>query len=327
MLNVARCSTEGSSSSTSLDKGNHERASRDPLPIFLDKKVQTLLERITGFDLAKIFRPKKVPLQKPRYQLLTTEQLEKEQAVAIEKGKAKLQMPPVMKASQLKPDLISDNPNLDQLNKCKFVFTDISLDIPHKKRLIVVREPDGKLRHASLNERCRLLQTYFPMEGRKVFTPKMFEEEFLEKLLEKGSYKYILDRACIQFEPDHPDYIRVTHRTYEHIRQKNAFDILRSTRHFGPMTFYYVWYKNAENLLVEMIQREQISDAADVVHLHNIIYPDSKCALKCAEINNHLELVKVFCGTECSQKDYLELALQSYEDSLDLKQLQVSSSS
>lgn len=58
-----------------------------------------------------------------------------EQAAAIEKGKAKLQMPPVMKVSQLKPDLISDNPNLDQLNKCKFVFTDISLDIPHKVRI------------------------------------------------------------------------------------------------------------------------------------------------------------------------------------------------
>lgn len=49
-----------------------------------------------------------------------------------------------------------------------------------QKRLIVVREPDGKLRHASLNERCRFLQIYFPMEGRKVFAPKMFEEEFLE---------------------------------------------------------------------------------------------------------------------------------------------------
>jgi len=52
-------------------------------------------------------------------------------------------------------------------------------------------------------------QIYFPISGRELIMPKMFEEKYLEKILEKGDYEFILDRACIQFEPDDEDYIRV----------------------------------------------------------------------------------------------------------------------
>lgn len=31
----------------------------------------------------------------------------------------------------------------------------------------------------------------------------------LQNLLNRKKYAYILDKACVQFEPDHPDYIRV----------------------------------------------------------------------------------------------------------------------
>ena len=47
-------------------------------------------------------------------------------------------------------------------------------------RLMVVREPCGKLRHANSTERTRILQAYFPVRGRTIHQPKMFEETQLE---------------------------------------------------------------------------------------------------------------------------------------------------
>jgi len=45
---------------------------------FLRDDVQRILKRITGFDLDKIFRVRRIDdLKPPRYKLLTTEQLEK----------------------------------------------------------------------------------------------------------------------------------------------------------------------------------------------------------------------------------------------------------
>ena len=44
---------------------------------FLREDVQSILKRITGFDLSKIFRERKInDMQPPEYKLLTTKQLE-----------------------------------------------------------------------------------------------------------------------------------------------------------------------------------------------------------------------------------------------------------
>jgi len=44
---------------------------------FLRDDVQQILKRVTGFDLNKIFRERKIDkLKPPEYKLLTTEQLE-----------------------------------------------------------------------------------------------------------------------------------------------------------------------------------------------------------------------------------------------------------
>ena len=50
----------------------------------------------------------------------------------------------------------------------------------HQERFIVVREPDGVLRKASWKERDRLVQVYFPKEGRKLTVPLLFKEENLK---------------------------------------------------------------------------------------------------------------------------------------------------
>lgn len=49
-----------------------------------------------------------------------------------------------------------------------------------QERFIVVRETDGTLRKATWEERDRLLQVYFPKDGRKLTAPLIFKEENLK---------------------------------------------------------------------------------------------------------------------------------------------------
>lgn len=73
-----------------------------------------------------------------------------------------------------------------------------------------------------------LFQIYFPIQGRKVREPIMFsDEEKLHGLLEQEKYEYVLDRACIQYEPDEPSYQKVTSITYQHVDMKTNFNLLR----------------------------------------------------------------------------------------------------
>ena len=43
-----------------------------------------------------------------------------------------------------------------------------------------MREPSGKLRMATHDERDRMLQVYFPVPGRMYNIPEMFQEENVE---------------------------------------------------------------------------------------------------------------------------------------------------
>lgn len=64
-----------------------------------------------------------------------------------------------------------------------FIFLNVGVSVSltniPKERFIVVREPNGILRKASWNERDRIIQVYFPKEGRKVTPPPIFKEENL----------------------------------------------------------------------------------------------------------------------------------------------------
>ena len=43
-----------------------------------------------------------------------------------------------------------------------------------------MRDPNGVLKEASWEEKQRMCQIYFPIPGRKIKTPKMFEDEHLQ---------------------------------------------------------------------------------------------------------------------------------------------------
>lgn len=53
------------------------------------------------------------------------------------------------------------------------------------------------------------------------------DEERLHSLLEDMKYEFVLDRACLQYEPNEPNYQRITSITYQHVDLKNKFDLLR----------------------------------------------------------------------------------------------------
>jgi small subunit ribosomal protein S22 len=148
-------------------------------------------------------------------------------------------------------------------------------------------------------------------------TPKMFEQEQLLRILDDPTrYLFVLERACLQFEPDEHDYIRVSSTVYEHIHAKRQFDQLRSTRHFGPMTFYLANNKKIDLLLQDMIERSLLADASALVRLYCIL---NDLQFEQFRKSNDFDTVKQFVKSEqcaSNHRHELELTLQKYQQSL-----------
>ncbi|CAL1298787.1 unnamed protein product [Larinioides sclopetarius] len=282
--------------------------------LFINKDVQKILKKITGVDHEKIFAPSKTELEPPKYEFATEKRLKQLQALATAKAFQKLQMPPVMDVREPINEVLAKDPELQGYLQYKTVFTDISTEVSSRDRMITVREVDGTLRKASWEERERMNQIFFPIPGRSLETPKLFESPHLERLLDEGSYEFVLDCACVQFEPDAPEYHRVTNQTYEHIQEKKKFDLLRSTRHFGPMAFYFAFKKSIDPLLIDMISRQLVSDASDTVRLLYLIHPELQ-AEKSVHETDEIETLQNYIRNHSSQKDELELALQTFMES------------
>jgi len=237
--------------------------------LFYDEKVQSLLKSLTGLNQQKIFRARRD--QKPRersvYQFLTDEELAALQEEFTLKAEKKIQMPPVMTEREPKGRVLEEDPHLVGFDISKHVFTDITFGVSDRERIVVVRDPDGTLRTANWEEQDRVNQTYYPREGRKHKTPPMFEPEQLETLLGPEKYEYILDRNCVQFEPDHPLYIRTAEMVYNHIIETKNFDTLHSTRHYGPLVFHMCCTNQIDEFIIHLILKKDLESAANVVEV------------------------------------------------------------
>uniref|UniRef100_A0A8D1YTV2 Mitochondrial ribosomal protein S22 n=1 Tax=Sus scrofa TaxID=9823 RepID=A0A8D1YTV2_PIG len=256
-------------------------------PTFMDEEVQNILIKMTGLDLQKIFKPALQELKPPTYKLMTQAQLEEATKQAVEAAKVRLKMPPVLEERAPINDVLAEDKILEGTETAKYVFTDISYSIPHRERFIVVREPSGTLRKASWEERDRMIQVYFPREGRRILTPVIFKEENLQ----------------------------IHHHTYEDIDKCGKYDLLRSTRHFGGMAWYFVNKKKIDGLLIDQIQRDLVSDATSLVHLYHILHPDGQSAQEAKKQGAEgLHLIKVFAKTEAQKGAYIELTLQAYQE-------------
>ncbi|KYN00764.1 PREDICTED: 28S ribosomal protein S22, mitochondrial [Cyphomyrmex costatus] len=289
---------------------------RDPASFFFNKEIQQYLQRLTTLDYSKVFRTRKDGHKQtpPQFKFLTDEELEEAKKAAEYKAKRYLQMPPMVK-QRLEPSAtLCEDPALQSHDTVKYVFTDISFGLKDRQRSVVVRDPDGTLRHASWEERDRIIQTFLPKPKRELQKPKMFEGEYLKDLLNRKEYEFILDRACVQFEPDNPDYQAVTREVYEHINAEKHFDILRSTRHFGPMVFHLVWTSNIDNLLYEMIETNRIEDAALLIRLYHMIHPTTKSAVEQCEHADDVNFVMHYVRLESLKSDKIEKLLQSYKE-------------
>lgn len=279
--------------------------------LFINPKVQNLLQKLTGFDIDKIFAPVPVPLNTPRYKFLTDEQLEQELQDSRRRARQKLQMPPVLRERKPCEKVLAKDPEIQGFMSSPYIFTDISFGYKDRERLVVVREPSGELRTAKWEERERMLQTYFTNKDKSFYMPKMFEPGHLQDVLDKQWYRFVLDRACIQFEPDDADYIRVTHATYDHINAKRGFHELRSTRHFGPMAFYLAVVGKVDNLLIDLLQREMIEDTGHLLRLFYHIHPPAD-GTQVDENTENIELIRFYTKNNSQKRSHMELALQTY---------------
>ncbi|KFW77432.1 hypothetical protein N305_07245, partial [Manacus vitellinus] len=241
---------------------------------------------------------------------------------AIEEAKEKLIMPPVLDEREPIDDVLAEDKFLEGTETSKYVFTDLTYSTPHRERFIVVREPNGVLRKATWEERDRMIQIFFPREGRRVIAPALFKDENLGNVFQQDRHEDVLNMCIAQFEPDSPDYIRVHHRTYEDIDKRAKYDLLRSTRHFGGMVWYLLSRRRTDGLLIDMINRDllyffRLDDATSLITLYHMLHPECQSAKEAEEGKlKGVDLIKVFVKTESQREGYIQLALQAYEEAM-----------
>ena len=219
--------------------------------LFFTLPVRNLLYTLAGMDYDRVFKITRrgQKIRAPTYLFLSEQELLDARLKARKRAKWRLQMPPIMNERPRSPEILETDPGIAGYDSAKLVFTDITYGIHDRDRIIAVREPNGTLREAAGLERDRLNQIYFPHIDRKVNPPSMFQPENLANILRPDRYLYILDRNCIQFEPDHPTYIDTAKTVYDHVDSKLEYDILWSTRHYGPMVFHLVWVQKCDDLI------------------------------------------------------------------------------
>lgn len=236
---------------------------------------------------------------------MTNKQLEDEVRKKFEEANHLLQMPPVVQVMEEKQNIISSDPALTGFTDSSFVFTDVTFGLKNSDRSIVIRTPDGVLEDAPFDVRKRCYQIYFPMKGRTFREPTMFEPSNLRRLIDAGEYEFVLDRMCIQYEPFEPKFHQITSQVYQHVSENQQFDKLRSTRHFGPMAFFFAWHKSIDDLLLDMVRNDFLENAVELICLMfklNEIKADSSI-LKTLETRNNLEKqVKTVLGLMLSQE-------------------------
>ncbi|KAF6770769.1 hypothetical protein AHF37_10172 [Paragonimus kellicotti] len=271
--------------------------------LFATPRIHNLLRLITHNNPTVVHKPRFKKLLRDNIQMLSDKELETIQQFSVTFTNQRLQMPPVLAEhveTTVGGGVISRDPKLQGLlpGNYKLVFTDISPGESSRDRLIVVREPDGVLRHATTSERNRMNTIYFPPSGRQLRVPMMFQGRYLQDMLDRGQYLYVLDRACNQFEPDDPQYLRVCHSVYEHINQRawtpihsedqepptNPLRSLRHTRHYGPLALYLIAHLNSCGCLVyEALSCQHYARLGWLLRLIVLLKPSSQFAVSLKE--------------------------------------------
>ncbi|XP_064382419.1 small ribosomal subunit protein mS22-like isoform X2 [Halichondria panicea] len=266
-----------------------------------DERVQELLLRMTGMDFDKVFAAKKEPLKLPQYRLMTMEELKEVHAETTAKAGELLRMPPIVPVREPQGEVGERDEILDQYLDNKMVFTDTTQHKENKERRIVVRETDGTLRDANWDERDRMCQLFFPVLGRKMWLPPVLQggSETMASL-RSHFHVNILDRVCLQCEPDSEDYTKIHHAVYDHTDENRLHDLLRSTTYFGSMVWYLVTVKNnISGLLKDMLSKKLLSDAVDLLALYSMVYPETELPHNTTDTDiTKIQFIKEFCDKQ-----------------------------
>lgn len=226
---------------------------------------------------------------------MTAKQLEDEVRNKFRSAEALLQMPPVLQVMQETQKIIVADKALKGFSESSFVFTDVTFGLKNSERSVVIRQQDGTLEEAPFDVRKRVYQIYFPQKLRLFRDPKKFEPENIKRLLATDEYEFLLDSLCLQYEPNEKIFHEITAQVYQYINENEKFDALRSTRHFGPMAFFLAWHKLIDNLLLDMIRNDYLSNAVELICLMfrlNDIKADTSILSRLASTNDSEKVIE-----------------------------------
>nr|XP_022343078.1 28S ribosomal protein S22, mitochondrial-like [Crassostrea virginica] len=251
----------------------------DPFPLFMKDEVQKIMNDITGVDLNRSAEMKwsKSP-SKSTIKVVPDDELQKLQAHAVKKERSKIeQRPPFMKPREEINQELSRDPEIAPVMTQNLLFIDISSytrpETANKEKVVVMRDTEGTLRMATQEERDRAIQIAFPARDRRVVKSTFFKPESIQNALQNCRYSYILDKVCVQYDPDHPEFSRISKQIFDHILERGEFDALRGTRHFGSLAFYLALCRQETPLVLDMLKRKLVLDACDYVRLNQVVHP------------------------------------------------------
>uniref|UniRef100_A0A5S6QDE1 28S ribosomal protein S22, mitochondrial n=1 Tax=Trichuris muris TaxID=70415 RepID=A0A5S6QDE1_TRIMR len=292
-------------------------SSIDVEKLFTDNRVQELLYALTDVLPEKVFRQRQVKsLSRPAYHLMTASQLGKLNTRTMQRAVERLQFPPVLQPYDENVPLLQKDNDLSGHDTAKFVFVDITFGLTHEQRCVVVREPNGDLRGASPEEKDRHLRLYYPKESRQVICPPAFSSPFLEEALDQRKHLFILNWACVQFEPRDPEFIRVCTTVYKDINARELWDDLQSSRFYGPLIFYLALNKDVDRILLSLLNEKKIEAAARIVSLYNLAHHDTASDEWKAIQNSDSEMLKAlwqYAERDSQCRPAMETILQSFE--------------
>ncbi|CAI4232678.1 unnamed protein product [Auanema sp. JU1783] len=278
----------------------------DAEKLFIDHDVQSLLSDLTGLDLEKkVFRERRTGYQqRSHFALMTEERLEKTFEKMREEAKHFLQFVPLKEPRPARVEVLSQDSDIEGFDKSKYVFTDITFDATDQDRTVVVREVDGTLRTATPSEHDRMNRTYYEKTNRPVFSPPVFEDPNLQNALERDEHEFVLDWACWFYEPDDPSFVRLSQNVFDKIVDTQKFDVLHSTRHFGPFVFYLALNGNIPPLLNHLGGQGRLRDCANLIRLQKTLHPNWRVTISSSDSDE--KIVKDYLKENNRQKDQLK---------------------
>lgn len=233
----------------------------------MEKQNRELMHSLTAMQIDRVFNVRPKPFSRPTYHFLTANEVKSKFEGALRTARRLLLMPPILPIEEDNIQVLAKDPEIQGFSPAKYIFTDTSFNLKDRDRTVLIRHPNGVLETADQKVRRRMIQIYFPFKGRNLDVPPMFFGEHLKRVLDEGKYEFVLNRCIIQFEPYENDFHRVTSLTYQHINENSAFDALRSTRHFGPMAFFFAWHKMIDKLVIDCIRRDYLRNAVESICL------------------------------------------------------------